>query len=179
VTREQQSGTGRPRFRSLAFSIAAAIVLLDRFTKIYIRHHFNSFDAVEVLPGWFRLVHTENPGAAFGMLAEGNPILRSIVLVGVSGAVLLFVIATLLKPSNGASGWAMRIGLGFILGGAVGNLYDRVAIGTVTDFLEVYHGSWSFPAFNAADSAITVGAVLLLIDLFWKPHRKQVASRPI
>ena len=176
MAEEQQGGTGRI-LRFLPFAIAAAIVLLDRFTKIYIRNHFNNFDAAEVIPGWFRLIHTENPGAAFGMLAEGNPVLRSIVLVGVSGAVLLFVIGTLLKQSSAASGLAMRVGLGFILGGAVGNLYDRVAVGTVTDFLEVYRGSWSFPAFNVADSAITVGAGLLLIDLFWQPHRQGIRSR--
>ncbi len=169
--------TGRVGYRFLPFMIAAAVVLLDRFTKVYIRNHFNSFDALELIPGWFRLIHTENPGAAFGMLAEGNPILRSIVLVGISGAVLVFVISTLLKQSSAVSGWAMRVGLGFILGGAVGNLYDRIAIGTVTDFLEVYRGDWSFPAFNVADSAITVGAALLLIDLFWSSQRKEMRSR--
>ena len=58
-----------------------------------------------------------------------------------------------------------RVGSGLILGGAAGNLYDRIVHGTVTDFIEVYHGSWSFPAFNVADSAITVGAILLLLDL--------------
>ena len=69
----------------------------------------------------------------------------------------------------------MRIGLGFILGGAIGNLYDRVLLGTVTDFIEVYNGTWSFPAFNMADSAITVGAAILIFDLL-RPHRKSVPS---
>jgi signal peptidase II len=69
----------------------------------------------------------------------------------------------------------MRIGLGFILGGAIGNLYDRILLGTVTDFVEVYNGTWSFPAFNVADSAITVGAVILIFDLL-RPHRKPVPA---
>ncbi len=159
------------RLRWLPFAIAAAVIVLDRLTKIYIRSHFSNFDSVSVIPGWFRIVHTENPGAAFGMLADGNPAIRSIVLIGVSVAVLCFVLTVLLKRSSSMAGTLARLALGFILGGAIGNLFDRIVAGTVTDFLEVYNGGWTFPAFNAADSAITVGAVLLLIDLLRPSHR--------
>jgi signal peptidase II len=162
--------------RWLPFVIAAAIVILDRLSKIYIRLHFRDFDSFQVVPGWFRIVHTENPGAAFGMLSDGSPMLRGIILIGISTVVLAFVAHSLLKNSSSAMGTLSRLGLGCILGGAVGNLYDRVLIGTVTDFLEIYNGSWSFPAFNVADSAITVGAVLLLIDLL-RPSRKSVAPQ--
>jgi signal peptidase II len=105
------------------------------------------------------------------MLADGNPVIRSVILVGVSVVVLVFVVSTLLKRSSSLGETLTRVALGFILGGALGNLYGRVVLGTVTDFLEVYHGNWTFPAFNVADSAITVGAVLLLIDLLRPAHK--------
>jgi signal peptidase II len=151
----------------LAFSIA----LLDRITKIQIRHSLSNFDAVAVVPGWLRIVHTENPGAAFGVLADGNPLLRSIILIGVSTAVLLIVAWALWSHGPSFASLLTRVGLSLILGGALGNLYDRVVHGTVTDFIEMYRGGWSFPAFNVADSAITVGAGLLLIDLL-RPRRE-------
>lgn len=145
--------------------LAAAIVVLDRFTKLQIQRSLNSFDAIPVIPEWLRIIHTENPGAAFGVLADGNPILRSLILIGVSSLVLIFVAWALWSRASSFTSTITRVGLSFILGGALGNLYDRVVHQTVTDFIEVYHGGWSFPAFNVADSAITVGAVLLLFDL--------------
>jgi len=127
-------------------------------------------DAIPVVPGWLRIVHTENPGAAFGVLAEGNQFLRGAVLIGVSTVVLIFVVSALWNRSSFTATVA-RLGLSLILGGAIGNMYDRVVRGTVTDFIEVYHGAWAFPAFNVADSAITVGAIFLLIDLI-RPRPK-------
>ncbi len=127
------------------------------------------FDSVPVIPGWLRLVHYQNPGAAFGMLADGNPVLRKVVLIGISFLVLAFVASALFGRSSSFSTMLPRLALSLILGGALGNLYDRIVHGTVTDFIEVYHGGWAFPAFNVADSAITVGAALLLIELLRRP----------
>ncbi len=132
-------------------------------------------DTAPVIPGWLRIVHTENPGAAFGVLAEGNGILRAAVLIGVSTLVLVFVASALWSRKSSFAATATRAGLSLILGGAIGNLFDRVFRGTVTDFIEVYHGSWSFPAFNVADSAITVGAILLLVDLI-RQHLRERAG---
>jgi signal peptidase II len=100
-------------------------------------------------------------------LADGDPVLRTVVLVGVALTVLLFVAFTLWSSRSLSASFWSRLGLSLILGGAAGNLYDRLVRGAVTDFLEIYNGDWSFPAFNVADSAITVGAVLLIVDLFW------------
>jgi signal peptidase II len=161
----------------MPFLIAAAIVVLDRLSKIWIRSNLSSYDSINVLRGWFRIVHTENPGAAFGVLADGNPMLRSVVLIGVAVIVLVFVVLALWRRSNGFASAATRIGLALILGGAAGNLYDRVTRGTVTDFLEVYKGGWAFPAFNVADSAISVGSVLLVMDLL-RPRKKQATRSP-
>lgn len=135
------------------------------------------FDTIPVVPGWLRIVHYQNPGAAFGMLADGSPLSRKIVLVGVSVLVLAFVASALFGRAGSFSSVLPRLGLSLILGGALGNLYDRVLHGTVTDFIEVYHGGYAFPAFNVADSAITVGAVLLLYDLL-RSSRKQPDREP-
>jgi signal peptidase II len=159
------------------FALAAAIVLLDRITKVLIRTHMDPFGAVNIIPDWLRIIHTENPGAAFGVLADGNPILRSIVLIGISACVLMFLVSALFKRNPSFAPVLTRIGLGLVLGGAAGNLYDRITRGTVTDFIEVFHGTWSFPAFNVADSAITVGAVFLLIDLL-RSRNKRLGQEP-
>ena len=158
-----QRQSGLPRIVPLVFTLL--VIIGDRVSKLFIKHHMSGFDMVPVIPGWLRIIHTENPGAAFGMLANGNPILRSVVLIGVSALVLVFVASSLLGRNESFSAPAARFGLALILGGAAGNLYDRVAHGTVTDFIEVFHGTWAFPAFNVADSAITVGAILLLSDM--------------
>lgn len=156
--------------------IALCVVVADRIAKIHIQRSMSSYDSIPVIPAWIRIVHTENPGAAFGVLAEGNPVIRAAVLIGVSAMVLVFVAASLWGRKSTFSGTLTRFGLALILGGAVGNLWDRILRGTVTDFLEVYHGAWSFPAFNVADSAITVGACLMLLDLL-HPHSKSIKSQ--
>lgn len=155
---------------------ALAVVIADRITKLMILHSMGSFDTISVISHWLRIVHAENPGAAFGFLAEGStPFLRGIVLIGISGVVLFFVASVLWGRSIVYRSAATRYGLALILGGAAGNLIDRMLRGTVTDFIEVYHGAWAFPAFNIADSAITVGAVLLLFDIV-KPHSKSIQT---
>lgn len=159
--------------RVAALGAALLILLADRLSKIFILHSMQPYESISVIPGWLRIVHAENPGAAFGVLAEGNPILRSIVLIGISGAVLVFVASALWSRNGAFRSAATRFGLALILGGAFGNLVDRIFRGTVTDFIEVYHGAWSFPAFNVADSAITVGAVLLVFDLI-KPRDRRI-----
>ena len=153
--------------------VSLLVVFADRVTKALIQHSVTTFDSLSVVGGWLRIIHTENPGAAFGVLAEGNVFLRGAVLIGVSTAVLIFVAVALWSRNSSFTSIATRFGLSLILGGAIGNLYDRIVHSTVTDFIEVYHGAWSFPAFNVADSAITVGAFLLLIDLL-RPRRKHI-----
>lgn len=155
--------------------VAIAVIVADRLTKIAVQGSLNFFDSIRVLPG-LRIIHTENPGAAFGVLADGNPWLRSGILIGVSGLVLVFVASALFGRKSSFTGTAARFALALILGGAVGNLYDRIVHRTVTDFIELYHRGWSFPAFNVADSAITVGALLLLFDLL-RPRRKHIPQQ--
>lgn len=157
--------------RLYPFLIAIAVVGLDRLTKNLIQAHLSLYDTIRIIPGLFNVVHTENPGIAFGMLANASGAWRDIVLIGFSAAVLIAISAVLLRPGTQRDA-ILRTALGFILGGAFGNLYDRIVSGTVTDFIEVHAGQHYFPAFNVADSAITVGACLLLLDMWWAKERK-------
>ena len=159
------------RHKLFPFLIAAAVILLDRITKILIQARFSAADIITVIPGWFNIVHTENPGIAFGMLANASGLWRGILLIGFSAAVLIAISAVLLRAGAHVDGW-LRTALGLILGGAFGNLYDRIISGTVTDFIEVHAGQHYFPAFNVADSAITIGACLMLLDMWRSKERK-------
>jgi signal peptidase II len=162
--------------RARAAVIIAAVVLLDRVTKLYIRAHVSPWDTYPVIPKFFNIVHTENPGAAFGMLADSPGEWRGFLLVGISLAVMVAIAFMLWRAplSRATSQW----GLSLVFGGALGNVWDRMFRGMVTDFLQFFFGSYEFPAFNAADSAITIGAGLLLIDL-WKTRQATRSPAPL
>jgi signal peptidase II len=164
------------RHRLFPFLIAAVIVALDRFTKSLIKAHLSAYDTLTVIPGVFNIVHTENPGIAFGMLADASGAWRAVLLIGFSALVLIGISFVLLRPASQRDS-VLRIALAFILGGAFGNLYDRIVSGTVTDFIEVHAGQHYFPAFNVADSAVTVGACLLLLDM-WRAKERRVSHVP-
>ena len=156
------------RLRSVA--IIAAVVIVDRISKLYIQHNFAPWDMKPVITGFFNIVHAENPGAAFGFLSESTGGLRRLFLVGVSLAVMA-IIGTMLFRRDAKRSTLLEIALALVFGGAAGNMWDRLFRGTVTDFLQFFFGSYEFPSFNAADSAITVGACLLIVDL-WQNRGK-------
>lgn len=150
-----------PRGRALA--IIAAVLIFDRVTKYYIQTNFSLFDLVVVIPNVLNIVHAENPGAAFSLLADAPLAVRRAVLVVLSGAVMVTIGILLFR--NNKEDEITRTGLALVLGGALGNFWDRVVVGTVTDFIQVFLGSYEYPSFNIADSAIFCGAVLLILDL--------------
>ena len=160
-------------------AIIALVVLIDRVTKLYIRSAFSPWDVVPVIPRIFNIVHTENPGAAFGLLADSSSQWRGIFLVGISLVVMVLIAGMLWRPHHAGmhDTILLRIGLSLVFGGALGNVWDRLFRGTVTDFLQVFLGSYEFPSFNAADSAITIGAILLLLDL-WRTRHHQLPGLP-
>jgi signal peptidase II len=162
--------------RLLPFVLAAGIVLLDRITKGIIKSNIGLWDRpVDVIPGLFDIVHTENPGIAFGLLSDASGPWRNVLLIGFSIAILVVIATMLLRGAHTA---LLGAGLGLVLGGAFGNLYDRIMNRTVTDFIEVHAGPHYFPAFNVADSAISVGAGLLLLDMWLTRERKSASSSP-
>lgn len=159
--------------RSTALLIAAVVFALDRLTKVMIERTVALYDSFHVIPGFFDIVHTKNRGAAFGMFADSDHPLRTVLLIGVSAVVMVFVGWMLLKPDKSgrpASRFTI-LGLALVLGGALGNIYDRAMFGMVTDFLEFYIGQYRFAAFNIADSGITVGAGLLILDM-WRTRNE-------
>jgi signal peptidase II len=160
-----------PRLRTAA--IAAAVIAIDRITKMYIMSAYTLWDVTPVIGGFFNIVHTENPGAAFGILADSPSAWSSMLLVAVSLVVMAILGVMLWRPRPSAiqAPGLVSVGLALVFGGACGNVWDRLFRGTVTDFLQVFFGSYEFPSFNAADSAITIGAVLLLIDLWRTRHQ--------
>jgi len=148
------------------FAVTAAIALLDRATKHQIETRVDAWEIHRVIPGFFQIVHARNEGIAFSLLAGTGSNKLLIVFAALVLALVSWMLWTACRAPS-LEHWTMRAALGLVLGGAAGNLYDRVAFGSVTDFLDFYVGHSHFPVFNVADSAITVGAALLLINLWW------------
>ena len=165
------------------YALSAAIVLLDRSTKHVIETTFSAWDTVHVIPGFFQIVSTRNTGMAFSLFDNSAGGRTSPVLVAFTIAVLGLVAWLLWRSihpraaDSGRDHWSFRLALGLILGGAAGNLYDRLLFGSVTDFLDFYWGSAHFPVFNVADSAITCGAMLVMLNLWLAHPRKHSGSQ--
>jgi signal peptidase II len=141
--------------------IAALIAAADRLTKLWIIDTLDYGSEIEIVSGFFSIVHFRNPGAAFGMASGLASPWREALLISV--AVLAVVLLGNLVRMSSPSERLLRVSAASIIGGAIGNLYDRIAYGEVVDFLYVYWGDWHWPAFNVADSCITVGAILLIV----------------
>jgi len=145
--------------------IAVIVFVLDRWSKRLVAAHIGLYSHVQVIPGFFRLTHTENTGAAFSLFADSPAHWKTVALIVFSAIAIVIVAALLWKQARplGITGVALSL----ILGGAAGNLWDRVVSGRVVDFLLVYHKSYQWPVFNLADSAIVSGAALLVIDILF------------
>lgn len=154
-----------PRSSLAWLGLAALVILLDQASKLLVIDRLDAYLDVIPLTGFFNLVHVHNTGAAFSLFAD-QPGWQRWFFLGI--AVLASVIILfLLKKTAGRPLFSAALAL--ILGGAIGNVIDRVLYGHVIDFLDFYLGTWHFPAFNVADSAITVGAALLIWDSLRKP----------
>jgi signal peptidase II len=151
------------------------IVLLDQITKFYVDSSMRLHESIPVIQGLFSITHVRNPGAAFGFLADASPLFRSIFFVAVTVLAIILVVHYIWKSR--AEEPFLTFALSLILSGAVGNLIDRVRLGEVIDFLDVYIGSYHWPAFNVADSAISVGAVILFIELTRRGRERQTDSK--
>lgn len=151
------------------YLVAAGVILADRLSKFWIESKVNEWDRIVVIPGLFQIVHTRNTGIAFGLFqgsgGASSPILVvfSVLIMGLIG----WMLWSASRPGS-TEPPILKLALGFVLGGAAGNLYDRVWLGSVTDFFDFYWQTHHFPIFNVADSAITIGAGLLLLSLWTK-----------
>jgi len=154
--------------RTSALLIAAAVGGLDRATKAWVERSVSMWDTIVVVPGFFQIIHTRNRGIVFGLFSEAEGILRTLVVLAAAAVALVVLMAWLWRlPEPAPGAWSYTgLALGLILGGAAGNLWDRLFEGAVIDFLDFHLAGYHWPAFNLADSAITVGAGLLLAELF-------------
>ena len=152
----------KTRGYSFQLTVAAVIVVADQLTKLLIRREFELYDTTAVIPNLFSLTRIHNTGAAFGLLDGVDLPFKTglLALVSVAGLVGLVMFAVSLPEIHRLA----RIGVALVVGGAAGNLIDRVWLGYVVDFVDVYWGAWHFWAFNVADSAITVGMALIILD---------------
>jgi signal peptidase II len=151
--------------------IACLVLLLDRTTKRMIARDIPLHDRRELISGFFYLTHLENRGAAFSLFADSPSEWKIGLLVLFSIVALVIVSALLWRSSHTMT--TTGVGLALILGGALGNLWDRLFSGRVVDFLLFYIGSYQWPAFNVADSAIVVGAALLAIEILFVKSPEQ------
>ncbi|MGA9624510.1 MAG: signal peptidase II [Bryobacteraceae bacterium] len=155
--------------RLKAYGAAAAVFALDRLTKWIVEMRVSPADTYTVIPSFFDIVRAQNRGVAFGLFNESTFEWRTTLLVLVSIAAVVVVSAVIWKARrlDPLSLW----GFALILGGAAGNLFDRILSGRVTDFLDFYIRDYHWPAFNVADSALVAGCGLLLLDML-RPQRK-------
>ena len=147
-------------------TVAGVIVLLDQITKAAILKGLPLYRSISVVPGFFNITHIRNPGGAFGFLAGQQAGLRNAVFLAVSVAALYLVFY--FYKNTPRSYAALSAAFAMIFGGAVGNLIDRIRFGEVVDFLDVYIGKYHWPAFNIADSAISIGIAIFLFHLVLK-----------
>ena len=152
-----------PRRLPWLLLISALIVIADRLTKSLVSRHIALGDAITVIPGFLRITHWLNEGAAFSLFADSaSPNVVRWGLIAFSAIAAIAVLVALIRLGSRIS--LTTIALALVLGGAIGNLHDRIRYGSVVDFIEVHIFSYHWPDFNVADSCIVVGACLLLLD---------------
>jgi signal peptidase II len=151
--------------------LSALVIVLDRLSKVWVSNHLEIGDAIPIIPHVFRISHVLNSGAAFSLFTDSSsPARVRLMLVSFSILAAIAVIVFLIKLGRQLS--PTTVALALVLGGAIGNVYDRIRYGTVIDFLEVHIINYHWPDFNVADSAIVVGALLLLWGSIRNQERK-------
>lgn len=154
---------------SIFFLTVIGIVLLDQATKAFIHGTMPLHSSRVVIDGLLSITYVRNPGAAFGFLAQASPFFRAVFFVLVTLVAIGMILYYLVK--SGADQPVMVFALSLILSGALGNLIDRLRFGEVIDFIDVYWRSHHWPAFNVADSAISIGAMIMILEMV--RHRKE------
>jgi len=150
-------------FRPLLFILAIVIFLADRASKVWVQHHVFFGHGIVVIPKVFRITHVMNTGAAFSLFAGANH--QNWVRIGLiifSAIAVIVMVALILRLGRELSPTTVAFAL--ILGGAAGNMFDRIKIGEVVDFLEVHIGHYHYPDFNLADSSIVIGGILIFLS---------------
>lgn len=154
--------------------ISLTTMILDQVVKLYIQQTMLLHETIVVIPGFFHLTYIRNPGAAFGLLADQGNGFR-FVFFGITSLVAVVLLGVLLYKAP-QDQWLMPLAISLVLGGALGNLLDRIRFGEVVDFLDFFVKDFHWPAFNVADSAITVGIAILLMHFFMERKKDPAVS---
>ena len=149
--------------RRLELWLPIAIIAIDQLTKALVRARLRVYESVSIIPGFMDFTHVRNTGAAFGMLDGADFPLKTTVIAVIATAALIGV--GVYSANLAAHQLLARIGLALIVGGAAGNLIDRLWFGSVVDFVDVYWRTHHFWAFNVADSAISIGVTVMILDM--------------
>jgi signal peptidase II len=168
-----ENDTSAYRARAAHFLLAVLVVLVDRWTKRLVAARIAMYSHIQIIPGFFRITHTENTGAAFSLFDNSTAHWKTSALIAFSAVAMVIVIGLLWKQKQALT--TTGIALSLILGGAFGNLWDRVAHGRVIDFLLFYVRQYQWPVFNLADSSIVIGACLLVMEILFV-HPKSAAD---
>ncbi len=173
MTKVTETNGNNARF-ILWMVVAVVVVIADQLTKWAIIEWVALYDTVP-LNSFLNITHQKNPGAAFGILANAGGWQRWFFVILALGVSVLITVWLWRIRNDGQT--VLASGLALVLGGAVGNFIDRILLGHVTDFIQVWFGSWAFPSFNVADAGISVGAALLIVDaLFFSGKEERAAS---
>ncbi len=157
------------------FIIVFAILASDLYTKALIQDNFLLYHPVPVIEGFLNITYVENPGAAFGIMADMDPMIRAIFFGVVSVLAITIVLYIYFRHPENSN--LIRNASAMILGGAIGNMIDRVRYGKVVDFVDIYWGEYHWPAFNIADMAISIGVGLFLLDMIMDKKKTGNASQ--
>ena len=153
-----------PKKYLLFFPTAFLVVALDQLTKSYVTAGMLLHESFTVVEGFLNITYVRNPGAAFGFLAHASPALRFVFFMAITVLAIGIILYYVAKSAEEEP--RLILALSLILGGALGNLIDRLRFGAVVDFIDVYFKTYHWPAFNIADSAISLGAVFMLLSMF-------------
>ncbi len=157
-----ESAAGRRPFLFLIGGITIPVVVLDQVSKLFVKAHMELYESIPIVRNYFDITYTQNPGAAFSLLAQAAPWVREAFLMLLASAAILVLLVLVVRVERVS---VNSIAFALVLGGAAGNLIDRAVRAQVIDFIRVHYYDLSFPVFNVADSAITIGVALILLTL--------------
>jgi len=159
-------------------AITIPVILLDQATKLFVQAHMVLYESIAIVPNYLDITYTQNPGAAFSMLADAPPWVRKAFLLTMACAAIVVLLIVIVRSESVS---ITSVSCALILGGAIGNLIDRAIRGRVIDFMRAHYYDLNYPIFNVADSAISIGVVLILFLTFFgrDPEPKPDETNPV
>ena len=158
------------------FIVSNVLIILDQYTKLWVTNHIPQGHFIMVVDNFFALSHIRNPGVAFGLFAEGPSNLKTYIFIGFSIIAIIAILIVFHKTPRGNT--MVLAALIMIFSGAIGNLIDRILYHEVIDFIDFFYNHYHWPAFNIADSCITIGVGLMFVDLFRSGREPEVEDSP-